>query len=310
MRLTDRRCKFVNIVNVMSRDVDHCKGAVQWLSRRSSPARASAASATPLGLTQTAMAEGLGISPSYLNLIERNQRPLTVQLILKLASVYKIDPHELQGEAGGSVAALQGGVCRSAAGRRAAGRPGTDRARGGRAQCRRRPCIKLFRAYREQAERLSDLTRLLARRGAGDDAVGRAAADRRGARGFRASPQPFCRASRRRRKRSRAELGPWRRSVRGAQGMAAQASMASSCGCCRSHTMPNWRRRYDRHSQRLFLSERLSRLRPVARDRDGGLPHPHARCAGRCRGRCAEARLGRSAAARPLRACPLCGAWR
>ncbi len=30
------------------------------------------------GLTQTAMAEGLGISPSYLNLIERNQRPLTV----------------------------------------------------------------------------------------------------------------------------------------------------------------------------------------------------------------------------------------
>jgi len=46
------------------------------------------------------MAEGLGISPSYLNLIERNQRPLTVQLILKLASVYKVDPHELQGEAG------------------------------------------------------------------------------------------------------------------------------------------------------------------------------------------------------------------
>ena len=52
------------------------------------------------GLTQTAMAEALGISPSYLNLIERNQRPLTVQLILKLASVYKIDPDELQGETG------------------------------------------------------------------------------------------------------------------------------------------------------------------------------------------------------------------
>ncbi len=29
-----------------------------------------------LGLTQSAMAEELGISPSYLNLIERNQRPL------------------------------------------------------------------------------------------------------------------------------------------------------------------------------------------------------------------------------------------
>ena len=87
------------------------------------------------GLTQTAMAEGLGISPSYLNLIERNQRPLTVQLILKLASVYKVDPDELQGEARGSVAALEGSVFRPAAGRRIAGRPGTDRDRRGGAQC-------------------------------------------------------------------------------------------------------------------------------------------------------------------------------
>ena len=59
------------------------------------------------GLTQTAMAAGLGISPSYLNLIERNQRPLTVQLVLKLASVYKVDPEELQGEAGASLSALR-----------------------------------------------------------------------------------------------------------------------------------------------------------------------------------------------------------
>lgn len=59
------------------------------------------------GLSQTAMAEGLGISPSYLNLIERNQRPLTVQLLLQLASVYKVDPQELQGEAGGSIAGLR-----------------------------------------------------------------------------------------------------------------------------------------------------------------------------------------------------------
>jgi len=47
-----------------------------------------------LGLTQTAMAEALSISPSYLNLIERNQRPLTVQLLLKLSSVYKVDDAE------------------------------------------------------------------------------------------------------------------------------------------------------------------------------------------------------------------------
>ena len=50
-----------------------------------------------LNLTQTAMAEELEISASYLNLIERNQRPLTVQLLLKLASTYKLDLDELQG---------------------------------------------------------------------------------------------------------------------------------------------------------------------------------------------------------------------
>ena len=44
-----------------------------------------------LQLTQSAMARQLAISPSYLNLIERNQRPLTVQLLLKLSSTYDID---------------------------------------------------------------------------------------------------------------------------------------------------------------------------------------------------------------------------
>jgi len=38
-----------------------------------------------LGLSQTQIAEGLGISPSYVNLIERNQRPVTAQILLRLA---------------------------------------------------------------------------------------------------------------------------------------------------------------------------------------------------------------------------------
>ena len=37
------------------------------------------------GLTQVDMAKRLGISPSYLNLIEHNQRPLTRSLLMKLA---------------------------------------------------------------------------------------------------------------------------------------------------------------------------------------------------------------------------------
>lgn len=48
-----------------------------------------------LGLTQQAMAEELGISPSYIALIERNQRPLTADLLLRLARAYKLDMADL-----------------------------------------------------------------------------------------------------------------------------------------------------------------------------------------------------------------------
>ncbi|WP_454884832.1 helix-turn-helix domain-containing protein [Sphingomonas oryzagri] len=44
-----------------------------------------------LGLNQTNMAEELGVSPSYLNHLERNQRPLTAQMLLRLANTYDID---------------------------------------------------------------------------------------------------------------------------------------------------------------------------------------------------------------------------
>lgn len=43
------------------------------------------------GWTQVELAQRLGISASYLNLIERNQRALTVPLLLKLAEVFKVD---------------------------------------------------------------------------------------------------------------------------------------------------------------------------------------------------------------------------
>lgn len=47
-----------------------------------------------LGLSQTAMAESLDISPSYLNLLEHNQRPLTVPLLLRLGNAFDIDLKE------------------------------------------------------------------------------------------------------------------------------------------------------------------------------------------------------------------------
>src|SRR5258708_23528218 len=48
-----------------------------------------------LGLSQTQMAEGLDISASYINLIERNQRPVTAQILLRLAETYDLDLRDL-----------------------------------------------------------------------------------------------------------------------------------------------------------------------------------------------------------------------
>lgn len=43
------------------------------------------------GLTQTALARILEISPSYLNQLERNQRPLTVPLLLRINAAFSVD---------------------------------------------------------------------------------------------------------------------------------------------------------------------------------------------------------------------------
>ena len=51
-----------------------------------------------LGLSQSGMANELGISVSYLNLIERNQRPVTAQLLIKLSETYSVDPRSFASE--------------------------------------------------------------------------------------------------------------------------------------------------------------------------------------------------------------------
>ena len=48
------------------------------------------------GLTQASMAQRLSISPSYLNLIERNQRPVTARVVLELVDQFDYDPRSLQ----------------------------------------------------------------------------------------------------------------------------------------------------------------------------------------------------------------------
>src|ERR671927_1212971 len=51
-----------------------------------------------LGLNQNAMATEIGVSPSYLNLLERNQRPVTAQVLLRLAEAYDLDLKSLSAD--------------------------------------------------------------------------------------------------------------------------------------------------------------------------------------------------------------------
>ncbi|MDE0944579.1 MAG: short-chain fatty acyl-CoA regulator family protein [Alphaproteobacteria bacterium] len=56
-------------------------------------------------LSQTEMAEMLEISPSYLNLIEHNQRPMTVPLLFRLGQAFPIDLREFAEDEAASLAA-------------------------------------------------------------------------------------------------------------------------------------------------------------------------------------------------------------
>ncbi|WP_422343355.1 helix-turn-helix domain-containing protein [Parasphingorhabdus sp.] len=56
------------------------------------------------GMTQVALADALDISASYLNLIERNQRPISARMMLLLADRFDFDPRQLVAdEPGGGI---------------------------------------------------------------------------------------------------------------------------------------------------------------------------------------------------------------
>lgn len=207
------------------------------------------------GLTQTAMAEALGISPSYLNLIERNQRPLTVQLLLKLASAYKLDLDQLQMENGATIAGLKEAFSDPLL---SGELPGDQELIeiGEAAPNAAAGIVKLYRAYREQQQRLTDLSQLLSHEGHETslgatrlplDEVQDAMARRANyyariedeADSFVTLIKPGDDLL--------AALKDW---LKREHGIVVRTLPVA--------TMPNWRRRYDRHSQRLFISERLS----------------------------------------------------
>jgi transcriptional regulator with XRE-family HTH domain len=59
------------------------------------------------GMNQAAMAAELGISASYLNHLERNQRPVTAPVLLRLAEAFDVDVKVFASEGGEAAGAEQ-----------------------------------------------------------------------------------------------------------------------------------------------------------------------------------------------------------
>jgi predicted transcriptional regulator/DNA-binding XRE family transcriptional regulator len=117
-----------------------------------------------LGLTQVDMAADLEISASYVALLERNQRPLTADMLLRLARTYKLDMAEVAGDGGAEQTARLQAVLKDpmfadidlpqlATGDVAVNYPGITEA-----------LVRLYTSYREEHLALAD-------RGAGPEPV-------------------------------------------------------------------------------------------------------------------------------------------
>ena len=211
---------------------------------------------THLGLTQANMAKELGISASYLNLIERNQRPLTVQLLLKLSTKYEIDLKELQGDESGQTNEalkeifsdpLLAGEVASDSELVEAADSAPNLVSG---------LIHLYRAYKESNDKLSTLSHLMS-----DDAKAQIVTQSR---------LPLDEV------RDHLQSHPYYFPELDEAATTLNAALAQSDDMFNSlkayiledrrinvkvlpvHTMADHSVRYDRHSQRIFLSERLT----------------------------------------------------
>ena len=207
-----------------------------------------------LGLSQTQMAGEIGVSPSYLNLIERNQRPLTVQVLLKLSSVYGIDVAELSGDDGSvTVEALKEvfsdplllGEIASPAELSDFADAAPNAAHG---------MTRLFQAYREALERLSDLSHSMASRNEAPAEAGAGLPFQRAAAYFEEAG-PYFAELEAAAETMAAELKP-RDDPAEALRNHLKDAFNVDLRVLPGHVMPMEQLRYDRHGLRLFLSER------------------------------------------------------
>ncbi|MEL6750877.1 MAG: short-chain fatty acyl-CoA regulator family protein [Pseudomonadota bacterium] len=203
--------------------------------------------------TQTAMAGELGISPSYLNLIERNQRPLTAQLVLKIVGTYDVDVQEL---APNDESGIVGGLREVFADPLLAGDiPGPEELveLADVAPNAASAVLKLHRALNEHRERLSDLSGQL-----GGEST--AEAQLPGGIVRRALEEaPWCFPGLERAAARVIDALPTTGDTMTAMVDLLQADHRLSLQVLPVERMPAWRKRIDQHSGRLFVSERLTR---------------------------------------------------
>ncbi len=197
------------------------------------------------GLSQSAFAESLGLSPSYLNLMERDQRPLTAQVVLRLSSMEGIDVSELAADEAAHALLqpiremladplLQGEVP-----------PGNEtrellHAAPNFAQA----ALKLFSAYRESLKRLAD-----AARGAPPSTTSLQIDDWLAERRFEELEDLA--------EDIWSELAP-KDDVLGGLKARLRSSLGIDTRILPATILGMDRARYDRHSQRLMISERLN----------------------------------------------------
>lgn len=122
------------------------------------------------GLTQAALAQALGLSTSYLSQLEKNQRPLTVPVLLKINAVFGIDVQLFSdNEEARLISDLRDALSEAQPGEAvplaevrelAAGMPGVARA-----------LLNLHRRYRSEAERTHVLAMQLGDEGAAASAA-------------------------------------------------------------------------------------------------------------------------------------------
>lgn len=211
-----------------------------------------------LSLTQTQMAAAIGVSPSYLNLIERNQRPLTVQVLLKLSAVYGVDVAELSaGDSEEAVEALKEvfadplltGELASSTELAEFAEAAPNAARG---------MTRLFEAYRESLERLSDLSHSLA---TSDEPAGETSTrlPLQRVAGYFEDAGPLFPAIESEAEKVAADL-KLRDDPHEALKAHLKARHRVELRILPDHVMPNEQLRYDRHTLRLFISERVPLL--------------------------------------------------